>query len=261
MSRDYTTISPSARSLLVMRARTELPFARRAAERLLGEAAVSEEIARLSAMQGNELRLRHFEARYRSIDTLLADGGFTRVLELGGGLSFRGLALAQRAAVTYFDTDLPAMTLTKARLVGDLAEGPLVGDLRVRALDALDPDAFRDTVAELPDGPLAIVNEGLLVYLDPDEKRRLAANIRATLWARGGVWITADIYVRGPRDPRIERDERLAGFLAAHRVEDNKFESFEAAAAWVGDVGLAVGRRVVPAGDSTRQTWELVPAE
>jgi O-methyltransferase involved in polyketide biosynthesis len=258
-SRDFSTISPSAYSLLVMRAQTGLPFARKAAEIALGAEGVAAETARLSAIPGAELRRRHFEERYRSIDALLAEVGATRVLELAAGLSFRGLALAQREPVVYVDTDLPAMVETKARLVAALDAGPLVGELRVRPLEALDPAAFRSAIAELPPGELAIVNEGLLMYLDPEEKRRLAGNIRDVLGARGGVWITADIYLRGQRDARIGQDDRLRNFLAAHRVEEQKFDSRDAAEAFFTDAGFAIQRRHSPRDDATRESWVVAP--
>ena len=259
-TRDFSTISPSAHSLLVMRAQSGLPFARQAAEVLLGADGMAAEIARLSAIAGADLRRAHFQDRYRSIDTLLAESGATRVLEIAGGLSFRGLALAQRQPVVYLDTDLPAMAETKARIVAALDAGPLVGDLRVRALNALDTDDFRAAAAELPAGPFAIVNEGLLMYLDPDEKRRLAAHIRDALTARGGVWITADIYLRGATDPRIGQDDRLRNFLAAHNVEEQKFENRAAAEAFFLDSGFAIQRRLARSPEAIRETWVLAAA-
>ena len=257
--RDFSTISPSAHSLLVVRAQTELPFARRAAEILLGADRVDAEIARQAAITGAELRRRHFEDRYRSTDAVLAETGATRILEIAGGMSFRGLALAQRTAVAYVDTDLPGMIEAKARVVDALAAGPLVGELRLEPLDALDPAAFAAAVALLPAGDIAIVNEGLLMYLDPDEKRRLAANIHSALTARGGVWITADIYIRGARDPRIGQDDRLREFLAAHRVEEQKFESRAAAEAFFTETGFTIRRRHTRGDDATRETWLLAP--
>lgn len=254
-SRDFSTISPSAHGILVMRAQTGLPFARRAAELLLGPDGVAAEMARLSAIAGAELRVRHFEERYRSIDTLLAEVGAARVLELAGGMSFRGLALAQREPVAYMDTDLPAMIEAKTQLVAALDAGPLVGTLRMRALNALEPEGFRAAVAELPPGPITIVNEGLLMYLDPDEKRRLAASIRDSLLARGGVWITADIYLRGAPDPRIGQDERLRAFLEAHRVEEQKFANRAAAEAFFADAGFTIERRHARSDAAIRETW------
>lgn len=238
-----------------MRAQRDLPFARMAAELLLGSDGVTAATARLSAIDGAELRNRRFEERYRSIDTLLAEAGATRVLEIASGLSFRGLALAQREAVFYVDTDLPAMAESKTRLVPALDAGPLVGELRVRALDALDPVAFRAAVAELPPGAIAIVNEGLLMYLDPEEKRQLATNIRDALVARGGVWITADIYLRGVRDPRIGQDVRLREFLVAHRVEEQKFDSWVAAEAFFTEAGFTIQRRHAGPDDAARESW------
>ncbi len=243
-----------------MRAWADLPYARRAAELLFGRDALDAELARLATLAGSELRKQHFAARYRSIDTLLGELGPSCVLELAAGLSFRSLDFARRASVTYGDTDLPDMIATKQRLVADLHAGPLSGELRLAPLDALDREAVRAQIEQLPAGPLAIVNEGLLMYLDDDEKRRLAATIREALAPRRGVWITADIYVRGPRDPRIEQDERLRSFLTEHRVEDNKFASLAAAEAFFTSSGFAIQRRLAPHADAARESWLVRPA-
>jgi O-methyltransferase involved in polyketide biosynthesis len=259
VTRDFSTISPSAHGLLVMRAQTGLPFARKAAELLMGADGFAAEIVRLSSIAGADLRRRHFEERYRSIDALLADSGATRVLELAGGLSFRGLALALAQPVAYVDTDLPAMAENKAKIVSALDAGPLIGELRIRPLNALDADGFRAAVDELPPGSIAIVNEGLLMYLDPDEKRKLAGNIRDALVARGGVWITGDIYLQAARDPRIGQDDRLRDFLAAHRVEEQKFENRAAAEAFLVEAGFTVQRRLARSDDAIRESWVVAP--
>src|SRR6185369_3836357 len=117
-------------------------------------------------------RRSHFELRARSVDDALRELRATRVLELAAGLSFRGLTMASHADVFYLDTDLPAIATLKADLVARLHPGPLIGKLSVRSLDALDPEAFRAAVADtdIPRGPLAIVHEGLLMYLDDDDK-------------------------------------------------------------------------------------------
>lgn len=258
VARDFSTISPSAVWLLAMKSQTEIPFAREAALALLGEEVVARELAE-SDIPGADMRLHHFEARYRSVDTLLAETGATRILEIGGGLSFRGLALARREPVFYLDTDLPAMAEAKAGLVSALHVGPLAGTLRIAALDALDGDAFGRAVAEIPPGPFAIANEGLLVYFGSDEKARLAAHIRETLLARGGVWITADVYVRSPPDPRIGQDERVRRFVEAHNVEANKFGSWDEAERFFTSCGLAVSRRLSPTADHyrVRESWVL----
>jgi O-methyltransferase involved in polyketide biosynthesis len=256
--RDFSTISPSAKALLLVRSQTSLPFARRAAQLLWGEDAVLA-AEREAAGTPAEGRRRHFEIRARSIDQALADLGATRVLEIAAGLSFRGLAMAEREGVFYLDTDLPEMADTKAALVARLHPGPLGGTLRVEPLDALDPAAFRSAVGELPPGPVAIAHEGLLMYLDDAEKARLAASVHEALRERGGAWVTADVYVRGATQPF--REERTKQFLEAHRVEERKFADWKAAEGFFAGQGFTVAARLAPADDPwpVRETWVLTP--
>jgi hypothetical protein len=67
-TRDFSTISPSARSLLMVKAQTSLPFARRAAELLWGASAVEEAERKTVATPWAVGRRFHFEQRARSID-------------------------------------------------------------------------------------------------------------------------------------------------------------------------------------------------
>src|SRR6478735_6828826 len=114
--RDYSTISPSALSLLLMKAGSSIAFAKQAAT-LLWNDSVPEELAHAMTAENARRRLRHFENRYRSLDRLLLQAGCTNVLEIGSGLSFRGLELARTSPTYYVDTDLPELTALKAELV------------------------------------------------------------------------------------------------------------------------------------------------
>jgi O-methyltransferase involved in polyketide biosynthesis len=255
--RDFSTISPSAKALLLVKAQTGLPYARRAAELLWGTAAVAAAVRETTATPEAGARRRHFELRAQSLDEAIDQLGATRVLELAAGLSFRGLAMAERAGVFYLDTDLPELVSIKASLVPSLHAAELPGTLRVEALDALDRAAFRTAVGGMPAGPVAIVHEGLLMYLDEDEKARLAANVREALCERGGAWITADVYVR-TRAP-VFREERTKKFLEQHRVEEKKFADLAAAEAFFTSQGFAVTHVLAPENDPwrVRQTWVL----
>jgi len=258
MTRDFSTISPSAKSLLMVKAQTSLPFARQAAELLCGAIAVEEAARAVPSTAWGIGRRHHFEQRARSIDTAIEGLGPTSILELAGGLCFRGLDMAaRRDEVFYLDTDLPEMVAIKTDLVCRLHPEPLRGTLLVRPLNALDADAFRASVDLLPAGPIAVVQEGLLMYLDDAEKAALTANVRAALLARGGSWVTADVYVRSAFQP--QRDERTVRFLEAHKVEENKFGDFAAASAFFAANGFAVGQRLSPKADPwpVRQTWVL----
>jgi O-methyltransferase involved in polyketide biosynthesis len=260
-ARDFSSISPSARALLIMKSETSIPYAAEAARLAFGAEAVEAELAEMRREPLSGFRLQHFEARYRSIDTLLAASGLTRVLELGAGFSFRGLALAERPGVVYLDTDLPEMSALKADLVARLHPAPLGGRLEVAPLEALDAGAFRAAAARLAPGPLAVVNEGLLVYLDAAEKSRLAANVRAALREMGGVWITADIYVPNPPGVRPPMAARAREFLERHRVEENKFASFDAAERFFTGEGFTITQRLAPADAPVpiRESWVLSP--
>jgi len=260
-SRDFSSISPSAKSLLLVKAQTTLPFARQAAEYLWGADAVRDAEREAASTPWAAGRRYHFEQRARSIDAAIETVGSPRILELAAGLSLRGLDMAsQRADVFYLDTDLPEIAATKTNLVARLHPAPLPGTLLVKPLDALDAEAVRASVALVPAGPVAIVQEGLLMYLDDAEKAALAATVREVLLDRGGAWITADVYVRSALQP--QRDERTTKFLEQHRVEEKKFADFEAAADFFESHGFAVARRLSPENDPwpVRQTWVLEAA-
>ncbi len=256
--RDFSTISPSARAILLVRSQTALPYARAAAELLFGADAVAGAAAEIAAVEGARLRRRHFELRALSLDQALDEVGATRILELAAGFSFRGLDRAVRAAdVHYVDSDLADVIAAKRDLVAELCPTPPAG-LRLVPLDALDRDAFHAALADLPAGPVAVVHEGLLMYLDDAEKERLAANVHAALAERGGWWITADVYVRGPMT--VFRDARSEEFLARHQVEDRKFASWQDAETTFTRLGFKLARRAAPTGDlqHQRETWTLV---
>jgi O-methyltransferase involved in polyketide biosynthesis len=255
-NRDYSSISQSAKWLALTKATTTIPFAREAAVLLFGEDVVRRAEEAVASLNGQ--RVNHFENRYRSIDQALEIVRHRNVVEIGAGLSFRGLAMARSPGVHYLDTDLPELLAIKADLIARLDHPPLQGTLRLEPLDALAPGALAGAVRQVPAGPVAVVNEGLLMYLDASEKERLAAAIQEVLEERAGSrWITADCYVRtGERpaggDPRVER------FVAEHRVEEQKFGSWEEAERFFTTHGFRIESRLDP-NDARhiRETWIL----
>src|SRR6185295_11166141 len=158
------------------------------------------------------------------------------ILELSSGFSLRGLSMASNAGVFYIDTDLPNIIDTKKSLTESLIVSKginLKGTLLTLPLNAMDEQQFADVTGKFPAGPVTIVNEGLLMYLNPDEKRRLCATIRNLLKERGGQWITADIYIRREEEEDDTTDEfrqQAKQFFAEHDIQQNKFDSFEEAA-------------------------------
>jgi O-methyltransferase involved in polyketide biosynthesis len=243
-SRNYNTISPSARVLLLMKAHTTIPFAREAATLILAPEPFEQDFT--TPRPGFWIRVMHFEARYWSINQLLPDD-VSNILELSSGFSLRGLALATDRPVYYIDTDLPDLIATKQPLVDALA-GPLRGHYELRPLNALDTTTFNNIMNEFPAGPITIVNEGLLVYLGIEEKRQLCRQIRSALSERGGYWITADIYLNRdlPEDPELSKGDSFREFLEQHNVKANMFSSFEEAESFFASEGLVIDKEFEP---------------
>ena len=221
-ARDYNAISPSAKSLLMTKAMTTIPFAREAAM-IVWEPDQLKNMLKEKANKESFGWLIHFENRYRTIDTLLMPTASTNILEIASGFSFRGLQLCKDKEVVYIDTDLPDSMKTKKHLVEQLIQQhtiELKGILHMKPLNALDEKAFHEVVDLFPPGAVTIVNEGLMMYLDEPEKRQLCAVIHGVLKKRGGCWITGDIYLKKNKE-QLQKDylsEEAKRFLEEHRV-------------------------------------------
>src|SRR5215510_3562672 len=90
-SKDFSSVSPSAKSLLLAKAYTNIPFAKETAALM-----DRDEIFDLSFDENDFwfwIRVMHFELRYWSIDQLLKETSERNILELSSGFSFRGLDL------------------------------------------------------------------------------------------------------------------------------------------------------------------------
>jgi len=245
--RDYSTISPSAQSLLFLKGLTNIPFAREAAELMLRPQKYEPDYSNTDFLFW--ARVVHFESRYWSIDQLLSDLPIKNILELSSGFSFRGLKAIEQDGVHYIDTDLPGVIDTKAAFVKDLQPHPNPkSKLEILPLNALDEQAFMDIINRFPaNEPIVIVNEGLLMYLSMPEKIRLCQIIQTVLDERGGYWITADIYLKQRnRLPDMQMDDKLAKFFEQHHVRDNMFESFEQAEEFFTGQGFVIDKKAKP---------------
>jgi len=281
-SRDFSTISPSAYALLLMKGLTPIPYARQAADLLLASRPnLADPIAAEHRPPLFWARLLHFENRYWNIDQLMQSLDIPNILELSSGFSFRGLALSRQKPVYYIDTDLPELIATKQQFVDALTREPqsppdastpspdptatppenLNGDpsaatpghYELLPLNVLDVPAFHAIAARFPPGPLLILNEGLLVYLDQAEKEALCHTIRSILQRRGGHWITGDIYIQKELDPTlIDRQDSFHQFLQQHNIEEKKFPDFESAAEFFTRMGFIVDREATM--DTSRLT-------
>ena len=190
-------------------------------------------------------RVLHFENRYWTIDQLLADLTIKNILELSSGFSFRGLETIKKKGFYYIDTDLPDVIAIKKHIMTFLSKNSLntEGKLEILPLNALDQRQFHEIVTHFPDGEIAIVNEGLLMYLDTIEKEKLCAIIHKILKERGGYWITADIYLKKQIDKLdLNIDSKTQRFFEQHQIENNKFDSFEDAKTFFKRMGFRIDK-------------------
>lgn len=246
--KDYSSISPSAKSLLLMKGLTNIPYARETAALMQGD-----EVFDLNFDDKDFwfwIRVMHFESRYWSIDQLLKQTDNKNILELSSGYSLRGLDLCMKdSSIHYIDTDLPEIVATKKKMIMQLGlDKDLKGKFELQPLNAMDGKAFEELIAGFNDGALSIVNEGLLMYLNMDEKRLLCQTIHNVLKGRGGCWITADVYVKRSNDMRatLPQSKGEAAFFEQHQIEENKFDSYDAAKLFFEEQGFELVKEAVP---------------
>jgi O-methyltransferase involved in polyketide biosynthesis len=241
INRDFSSISPSAKWLLLMKGYTNIPFARKVAELLeYPKTYIPDFNRRDFTLWAGAI---HFESRYWSIDQLLKDLAIVNILELSSGYSFRSLDYTQQKRVHYIDTDLPDVIAAKKEFISSLIKDEFKADgkLELLPLNALDESKFHDIVGHFPPGEVAIVNEGLLTYLDNQEKKKLCSVIHDILMERGGYWITADIYIKN-KQPRLGfiLNKEMIEFNEQQNTEDKSFESFKEAEMFFNDMGFVI---------------------
>ena len=115
INRDFSSISHSAKWLLLMKGYTNIPFAREVAELLeYPNKYIPDFKKRDYTFWASTIGL---ENRYWSIDQLLNDLTIKNILEISSGYSFRSLDYTQQKGVHYIDTDLPNVIATKKELL------------------------------------------------------------------------------------------------------------------------------------------------
>jgi O-methyltransferase involved in polyketide biosynthesis len=243
-NRNFSSISPSAKSLLLLKGHTNIPFARPTADLLMFPEKFTPDFNKMDLTFW--ARVLHFETRYWSIDQLLEKLTVNNILELSSGFSFRGLELTAKKKIHYIDTDLPDVVAIKKEFVKELKkEVPeSEGTLEITPLNCLDKEQFIQIINHFPKGSIAIVNEGLLMYLNTEEKEKVCKIIYDILKERGGFWITADIYIKRKLDKiELKIDDNTKQFFLQHNIEDNKFESFGEAEEFFKKMGFTIDKK------------------
>jgi len=203
-------------------------------------------------------------ARHAVIDHLLheaiAAGQVGQIVEIAAGMSPRGHQFATRygADLTYIEADLPGMARRKRQVLAGLPTGPQHRVVEIDALRESGPQSLTEIASDLdPDRGIAIVTEGLLGYLTPEQVAGLWRQI-ATVSQRfpNGLYLSdlhvaqhnkslgvkafstlLGLFVRGKTyfhfddSAEAERALRQAGFASASVHRARAFKDTIAAAA------------------------------
>ncbi len=145
--------------------------------------------------------MQYLEIRHRLIEHRLGELEPDRVVEIGSGLSRRGITWAADHGVDYVEVDLPHMIAEKQRRIAERAPAALRakidGRLRFAEHDVLDA-AFADFLAHQLEGAArpVVIAEGLLGYFPLDERTRIASSVRQALARVGGGSFLCDLRAR-----------------------------------------------------------------
>jgi O-methyltransferase involved in polyketide biosynthesis len=209
MNETYEKISPTAKFVAYLRTFTDIPFAKEIAEESGAERTYQE-----LAGESKEWLVRlspYWEARYKVTDRIIIQRDITQVLEVAAGLSPRGIAMTEKPDVVYVVTDLPQIldqekAIAEAILSRLNAQRP---NLHFETANALDHQSLSKVTAVFAsDRPVAVVTEGLLPYLNGEEKSALANNVHDILSRYHGVWIASDVHTKQYREATFRLGER-----------------------------------------------------
>jgi methyltransferase (TIGR00027 family) len=134
------------------------------------------EIAKQVAMPGWPIVVRTV-ALDEMILKAVEEDGFDTVLNLAAGLDTRPYRLALPATLRWIEVDLPGMVEYKRTALKD---AKCFCRLERYAVDLSDLEARRALFAKVGAAAdkVLVVTEGLLIYLDPEEVKTLAADLR-----------------------------------------------------------------------------------
>lgn len=183
-------ISPTAWTIAYRRTFTDIPYSKE----------IFNEIERLQKEQGvqiaNEFKsygsAPQLEARYRLVNRLINE---KQILEIAAGFSPRGLDLTEKDPdIMYVEVDLDGLMNNKRNIIEKFGSRK---NLYLENGSALDLESLKAAAKHFDNSkPLAVIHEGLLRYLNFDEKAIVAKNIHSLLEEFGGVWITPDITLK-----------------------------------------------------------------
>jgi O-methyltransferase involved in polyketide biosynthesis len=234
----HESISPTAWLVAYQRSLSDISLASEVfieLEKIIKQTRTTSEIESMEALKLPKMAVM-WEARFKIINHVLKAYPVDQFLEIAAGFSTRGLNLANDARMTYVEVDLPGVIQEKQTIVESLivlGKIPLQPNFHLAEGNALNLADLLSATRFFTDKPIAIINEGLLSYLNRAELTTFANNVHTVLKRFGGIWITPDIALQLPE--AILGQEHGVGKVQTEKIEDltgidvlnNRFKSEE----------------------------------
>lgn len=253
---DLERISPTAALMAYFRAYSDITFAKEIAELTSAESHAKNILK--DAFVGAQYMAVMVEARFKKINACVAP--FKNHIEIAAGFSPRSLLLrAEHPDIRYILVDLPIQANATEAVLAEICRRHRIENrnFTVSATNVLHPGTLASVADQLPQGLVAIISEGLLVYLTIEEKRSVLHNALHVLRKRGGAFITSDILMFDRNHPV---DSPVLATIAKHTGRDIRelgFTSADEAKSFLTSIGYYV-QVVNPAVDvTTLQTLGL----
>lgn len=133
------------------------------------------------------------EYRYKVIENAITSTEYELLVELGAGLSPRGLIYSAQG-IDYLEVDLKVITNLKKKLIREVTlPSSSTGTLTVMGGDVLCDETWKAIKKHIGHRKVTFINEGLLRYLPVSKKRFICKNISKLIKGGNGAWITADV--------------------------------------------------------------------
>jgi len=235
MAHDFAKLSVTKRFAAYMRQFSDIPYASDIADIIQARPAF-EAFLRPYNLSPEDLHFYapYFESRHKAISSMIQRVNPRQVLEIGAGLSPRGLTLSADGSIFYVETDLEDMIGEKRALLAALMRRYRLqarNNLRNVAADALECDQLLAAAKYFKSGQrLLVVHEGLLQYFSSSETEHIVRNIHHLLGKFGGVWITPDFSLKTDSAHISDQQKHFRAVLADatdRTLYNNAFDSIE----------------------------------
>lgn len=256
--RSYERISPTAWFVAYQRTLSDIPFSQeiflelQENIKLTGSAETEDlkkqmEYSEATPSEATPL----WEARFKIVNHILKTRSINQIIEIAAGVSPRGLEMTKDSSMRYVEVDLPKVIQEKKGIIERLIAKSIASkrpNLHLEAGNALNLQDLLRATRFFEEKPIAVINEGFLQYLGPEEITVFAKNVHQLLARFGGVWITPDISTKAQDTKVVLRDETVLEraqklkHITGVDVLKNRFENEDVAQAFFENLGFRVER-------------------